>query len=107
MGPITLFAPTNDAFKKLPAVTVEELMKDVKEADLKNTMAYHIALGVFKTENMQEGQKISMANSQGITLSLRDGKIVVNGTANIVASIPASNGIIHVIDAVLLPPVQN
>lgn len=107
MGPITLFAPTNDAFNKLPAGTVEELMKDVKEADLKNTMAYHIALGVFKTENMQEGQKISMANSQGVTLSVRDGKIVVNGTANIVASIPASNGIIHVIDAVLLPPVQN
>jgi len=91
----------------LPAGTIEDLMKDVKKADLQNILLFHVAVGVYKTENMQEGQKISMANSQDVTLSVRDGKVVVNGTANIVASIPASNGIIHVIDAVLFPPAKN
>jgi uncharacterized surface protein with fasciclin (FAS1) repeats len=82
-------------------------MKDDKKADLQNILEYHVAVGVYKTEMMQEGQKINMANLKDITLSVKDGKVVVNGTANIVASIPASNGIIHVIDAVLLPPAKN
>jgi uncharacterized surface protein with fasciclin (FAS1) repeats len=55
---------------------------------------------------MQDGQKINMANLGDITLSVKDGKVMVNGTANVVASIPAANGIIHVIDAVLLPPAK-
>ena len=103
-GPFTVFAPTNDAFNKLPAGTVEGLMKDDKKADLQNILEYHVAVGVYKTENMLDGQKINMANLGDITLSVKDGKVVVNGTANIIASIPAANGIIHVVDAVLLPP---
>src|SRR6187399_870574 len=103
-GPFTVFAPTNDAFNKLPAGTVDGLMKDEKKADLQNILEYHVAVGVYKTENMQDGQKINMANLGDITLSVKDGKVVVNGVANIVASIPAANGIIHVVDAVLLPP---
>jgi len=55
---------------------------------------------------MKDGQVINMVNLDNITLSVKDGKVMVNGTANIVASIPASNGIIHVIDAVLLPPAK-
>jgi uncharacterized surface protein with fasciclin (FAS1) repeats len=106
-GPFTVFAPTNDAFNKLPAGTVEGLMKDDKKADLQNLLEYHVAVGVYKTENMQEGQKINMANLGDITLSVKDGKVMVNGVANIVASIPAANGIIHVVDAVLLPPAKN
>src|SRR6187551_174466 len=103
-GPFTVFAPTNDAFNKLPAGTVEGLMKDDKKADLQNILEYHVAVGVYKTENMLDGQKINMANLGDITLSVKDGKVMVNGTANIIASIPAANGIIHVVDAVLLPP---
>ena len=106
-GPFTVFAPTNDAFNKLPAGTVDGLMKDDKKADLQNILEYHVAVGVYKTANMQDGQKINMANLGDITLSVKDGKVVVNGTANIVASIPAANGIIHVVDAVLLPPAKN
>jgi uncharacterized surface protein with fasciclin (FAS1) repeats len=106
-GPFTVFAPTNDAFNKLPAGTVDGLMKDDKKADLQNILEYHVAVGVYKTENMQDGQKINMANLGDITLSVKDGKVVVNGVANIVASIPAANGIIHVVDAVLLPPAKN
>jgi len=106
-GPFTVFAPTNDAFNKLPAGTVDGLMKDDKKADLQNILEYHVAVGVYKTENMKDGQKINMANLGDITLSVKDGKVMVNGVANIVASIPAANGIIHVVDAVLLPPAKN
>lgn len=105
-GPFTVFAPTNEAFNKLPAGTVDGLMKDDKKADLQNILEYHVAVGVYKTENMMEGQKINMANLSDITLSVKDGKVMVNGTANVIASIPASNGIIHVVDAVLLPPAK-
>jgi uncharacterized surface protein with fasciclin (FAS1) repeats len=105
-GPFTVFAPTNDAFNKLPPGTVEGLMKDDKKADLQNILEYHVAVGVYKTENMLDGQKINMANLDNITLSVIDGKIKVNGTANILATIPASNGVIYVIDAVLLPPAK-
>jgi uncharacterized surface protein with fasciclin (FAS1) repeats len=106
-GPFTVFAPTNDAFNKLPAGTVDGLMKDDKKADLQNILEYHVAVGVYKTENMQDGQNINMANLGDIKLSVKDGKVMVNGVANIVASIPAANGIIHVVDAVLLPPAKN
>jgi uncharacterized surface protein with fasciclin (FAS1) repeats len=105
-GPFTVFAPTNAAFDKLPAGTVDGLMKDDKKADLQNILQYHVAVAGYKTENMQDGQVIGMANGDNITLSVKDGKVMINGTANIVASIPASNGIIHVIDAVLLPPAK-
>lgn len=105
-GPFTVFAPTNAAFDKLPAGTVDGLMKDDKKADLQNILQYHVAVAVYKTENMTDGQIIGQANGDNITLSVKDGKVMVNGTANIVASIPASNGIIHVIDAVLLPPAK-
>ena len=105
-GPFTVFAPTNDAFNKLPAGTVDGLMKEDKKADLQNILQYHVAVAVYKTENMTDGQIIGQANGDNITLTVKDGKVVVNGTANIVASIPATNGIIHVIDAVLLPPAK-
>lgn len=105
-GPFTVFAPTNAAFDKLPSGTLDGLMKDDKKADLQNILEYHVAVGVYKTENMQDGQTINMANLDNITLSIKDGKVMVNGTANVVATIPASNGIIYVIDAVLLPPAK-
>lgn len=103
-GPFTVFAPTNAAFEKLPAGTVEGLMKEDKKTDLQNILQYHVAVAGYKTENMQDGQVIGMANGDNITITVKDGKIMVNGTATIIASIPASNGIIHVIDGVLLPP---
>jgi uncharacterized surface protein with fasciclin (FAS1) repeats len=105
-GPFTVFAPTNEAFNKLPAGTVDGLMKDDKRPDLRNILEYHVALPAYKSEYLQDGQSIGMANGDNITLSVKDGKIMVNGSANVVATIPASNGIIYVIDAVLLPPAK-
>ncbi len=105
-GPFTVFAPTNAAFDKLPAGTLDGLLKPEKKTDLQDILQYHVSVGVFKAENLQDGQSIGQVNMGNITISKKDGKLMVNGVANIVASIPASNGIIHVIDAVLLPPAK-
>ena len=104
-GPFTVFAPTNDAFAKLPAGTVEGLLKPEAKKDLRNILEYHVSVGVFKAENLKDGQVIGQANGDNITIAMKDGKPTVNG-ANILASVPASNGIVHVIDAVLLPPAK-
>jgi len=103
-GPFTVFAPTNAAFDKLPAGTVEGLLKPDQKDALSNILEYHVYVGVIKTENMRDGQVLNEVNGKNITLTVKDGKVMVNGKANIIASIPASNGIIHVIDEVLLPP---
>ncbi len=103
-GPFTVFAPTNAAFDKLPAGTVEELLKPENKEKLQDILQYHVFVGTLKTDLMQDGQTLNQVNGGNITISKKDGKVVINNSANVVASIPASNGIIHVIDAVLLPP---
>ena len=107
-GPFTVFAPTNEAFNKLPAGTLDNLMKKENVDKLQNILEYHVSIGVFKEDMMQDGQTINQANLDNITISKSaDGKIKINGKANILASIPASNGLIYVIDEVLLPPAKN
>ncbi|OIR02910.1 cell surface lipoprotein MPB83 precursor [mine drainage metagenome] len=103
-GPFTVFAPTNAAFDKLPAGIVDGLLKPEKKDALIDILQYHVSVGVYKPESFQDGQTIGQVNGDNITISKKDGKILVNGTATIIASITASNGIIHVIDGVLLPP---
>jgi uncharacterized surface protein with fasciclin (FAS1) repeats len=103
-GPFTVFAPTNAAFDKLPAGTVDGLLKPEKKDALTDILQYHVSVGVFKPEMFQDGQSIGQVNGGNITITKKADGIYVNGTAKIVASIPASNGIIHVIDGVLLPP---
>ncbi len=103
-GPFTVFAPTNAAFDKLPAGTVEGLLKPEKKNDLIDILQYHVSVGVYKAEALQDGQVLGQVNGGDVTVTKKDGKILLNGTATIIASIPASNGIIHVIDGVLLPP---
>lgn len=102
-GPFTVFAPTNAAFDKLPAGTVEGLLKPEAKDALRNILEYHVAVGGYKLENLRDGQTINQANLDNVTIGVVDGKYTVNG-ANIVATVPASNGIVYVIDAVLLPP---
>lgn len=103
-GPFTVFAPTNEAFAKLPAGTVEGLLKPEKKDDLTTILQYHVSLGVFKPEMFQDGQTIGQVDGGNITITKKADGIYVNGTAKIIASIPAANGIVHVIDGVLLPP---
>jgi len=102
-GPFTVFAPTNAAFDKLPAGTVEDLLKAENKEKLQDILQYHVAVGVYQMEAFKDGQVLGEVNGGNITLNVKDGKVIINNSANIVASIPTSNGIIHVIDAVLLP----
>lgn len=102
-GPFTVFAPTNEAFNKLPAGTVEDLLKPEKKDALIDILQYHVFVGVLKTESFVDGQTYGEVNGGNIKITIKDGKPIINGKAHIIASIPASNGIIHVIDEVLLP----
>lgn len=102
-GPFTVFAPTNAAFDKLPKGTVENLLKPESKDALIDILQYHVSLGVYKTASLQDGQVLGQVNGGNITVSVKDGKVMI-GDATVVASVPASNGIVHVIDGVLLPP---
>lgn len=102
-GPFTVFAPTNAAFDKLPAGTVEGLLKPERKEELADILQYHVSVGVYSADQLQDGQSLGQVNGGNITISKKNGKIMVNGAATVIASIPASNGIIHVIDGVLLP----
>lgn len=101
-GPFTVFAPTNAAFDKLPPGTVEGLLKPEKKGDLENILGYHTYVGSLKTDYMIDGQEYDMVYGGKVKITKKDGKTFVNGS-EILASIPTSNGIIHVIGDVLLP----
>jgi uncharacterized surface protein with fasciclin (FAS1) repeats len=105
-GPFTVFAPTNAAFDKLPKGTLDDLMKPEKKSDLQNILQYHVTTSALSADYFKDGQTIGMVNGDNITVTIKNGKIVLNNSATIVASIPASNGMVHVIDAVLLPPAK-
>lgn len=104
VGPFTVFAPTNAAFEKLPAGTVEGLLKPDKKGDLQDILEYHVIAGGYSIDKFKDGQTIGVANGERVNMGVKDGKVTVNG-ANIIASISCANGTVHVIDAVLLPPV--
>jgi uncharacterized surface protein with fasciclin (FAS1) repeats len=102
-GPFTVFAPTNAAFDKLPAGTVEGLLKPEKKDDLRNILEYHVTTSSLKEEWLTDGMIIGMVNGNKVKVAkTADGKLSING-ANVLAAVPASNGMVYVIDAVLLP----
>ncbi len=102
-GPFTVFAPTNAAFDALPAGTVDDLLKPENKDKLTTILQYHVYVGNISTESLQDGQSLGMVDGGNIVISKKDGKTFVNGTAEVVASVPASNGVVHVINTVLLP----
>jgi uncharacterized surface protein with fasciclin (FAS1) repeats len=104
-GPFTVFAPTNTAFDQLPKGTLDDLLKPENKDKLRGILEYHVYVGVLKDALMGDGMSYGMASGNNATIGNKDGKMTINGV-NIVASIPASNGIIYVTDAVLLPPAK-
>ncbi len=102
-GPFTVFAPTNAAFDKLPAGTVEGLLKADKKESLETILQHHVYVGVLKTDQLTDGQTLGMVDGTNIKITMQDGKPVLNGKVHILASVPASNGIIHVVDEVIVP----
>jgi len=102
-GPFTVFAPTDEAFAKLPAGTVEDLVKPENKAKLREILEYHVYVGVIRENMLRDGMKLNQVNGKNVTLAKVSAKTTVNG-ANIVGVVPSSNGIIYVVDQVLLPP---
>ncbi|HRN48913.1 MAG TPA: fasciclin domain-containing protein [Niabella sp.] len=102
-GPFTVFAPTNAAFDKLPKGTVEDLLKPEKKNALIDILQHHVYVGVLKADQLMDGQTLGMVDGGNIKITMVDGKPVINGKAHIIASVPASNGIVHVIDEVITP----
>jgi uncharacterized surface protein with fasciclin (FAS1) repeats len=104
-GPLTVFAPTNAAFEKLPKGTVERLLLPENKGELEKLLQHHVTPSTYEIKWLKDGQTLGQADGTKINITVKNGKVQVNG-ANIIASIRASNGIVHVIDAVLLPPAK-
>ena len=102
-GPFTVFAPTDEAFAKLPAGAVEDLLKPENKEKLTAVLTYHVVAGKATSGDLKDGQKVATVNGKNAVVKIDGGKVKV-GDANVVkADIPASNGVIHVIDSVLMP----
>ena len=105
-GPFTVFAPTDEAFAKLPAGTVETLLKPENKAKLAAILAYHVVPGKVMAKDVKTGGAVTV-NGQRIDLVAKDGKVTVDGANVTTADVAASNGVIHVIDSVILPSDKN
>lgn len=99
-GPFTVFAPTDEAFAALPEGTVEALLADIPA--LTAILTYHVVAGRVMSTDLSDGMMAETVNGQSITIGTMNG-VTVNGANVITANIEASNGVIHVIDAVILP----
>jgi uncharacterized surface protein with fasciclin (FAS1) repeats len=102
-GPFTVFAPANAAFEKLPAGTVDNLLKPQSKNDLTKVLTYHVVSGALRSTDLQDGQKLKTVQGQELTVSMRDGKVMINGANVTTADVISSNGVTHVVDGVILP----
>jgi uncharacterized surface protein with fasciclin (FAS1) repeats len=104
-GPFTVFAPTNDAFAKLPAGTVEMLVKPENKAKLTDILTYHVVAGRYTSADLTDGQILKTVEGKTLTIhKAADGKITVNGMAMVeTPDVISSNGVTFVIDSVLMP----
>lgn len=103
VGPFTVFAPTNQAFDALPAGTLETLTKKENQRQLRDILEYHVLLGVYKPGDFVNGRKMGTADGRSVEVTVEaDGTVLING-GKILGTVEASNGIIHVIDKVLVP----
>jgi len=101
-GPFTVFAPTDDAFAALPARTVEDLLKPENKDKLTEILTYHVVPGKVMSSDLSNNMMATTAQGGDVTI-MTEGGVTVNGANVVTADIAASNGVIHVIDAVILP----
>ncbi len=102
-GPFTVFAPTNEAFAALPAGTLENLLKPENKDQLIAILTYHVVPGEVMSSDLSDGMSAATVNGADVTISTADGA-KVNDANVVMADVDASNGVVHVIDAVILPP---
>lgn len=104
-GPFTVMAPTDDAFAKLPAGTVESLIKPENKAKLAAILTYHVVAGKVPAATVVTLKEADSVEGSKITIEVKDGSVYLNGnTKVIITDVHCSNGIIHAIDTVLMPP---
>jgi transforming growth factor-beta-induced protein len=106
-GPFTVFAPTDEAFAKVPKEALEALLKD--KAKLTAVLTYHVVAGKVMAADvmkMKDGDKVKTVQGKEFNLGLKDGKVMVNGANVVKTDIEATNGVIHVIDSVIMPPMD-
>ena len=104
-GPLTVFAPTDDAFKKLPGGTVDSLLKNPQSSYLNKMLTYHVVNKELKAADIMRLGSIDTIEGQTLQIDVSNGMIFVNGDAEVITTdIVTSNGVIHVIDTVLNPP---
>ena len=102
-GPFTVFAPTDEAFAKLPAGTLENLLKPEQQAELRRILTYHVVSGKVMAADVVKMTSAKAVSGDTITVMTRDGRVHVDKASVVKTDIAASNGVIHVIDAVILP----
>mgnify|MGYP001557275737 FL=1 len=102
-GPFTVFAPTDEAFAKLPAGTVETLLKPENLSKLQGILTYHVISGKVMSSDIQPTQMVKTVNGKEVSIKLSGGTVNVDNAKVVAADVAASNGVIHVIDAVILP----
>jgi uncharacterized surface protein with fasciclin (FAS1) repeats len=103
-GPFTVFAPTNAAFEKLPAGVLEKLLKPENKAALQKVLTYHVIPAQVKSTDLSDGQMATTVEGNKIEVSLDGQKVMINNAQVVKADIMATNGVVHVIDTVILPP---
>ena len=104
-GPFTVFAPTDDAFAALPAGTIDALLAD-PAGDLTQILLYHVVAGKVMSTDLSDGMTAPTVQGSDITITIADGAVKINDATVVTADIETSNGVIHVIDAVILPPAE-
>jgi uncharacterized surface protein with fasciclin (FAS1) repeats len=104
-GPFTVFAPTDDAFAALPEGTVETLLAD-PAGDLTQILLYHVVPGKVMAANVTDGLEAETAQGGRVKFTVADGEVMINEAKVVTTDIETSNGVIHVIDSVILPPAE-
>ncbi|MFD2937430.1 fasciclin domain-containing protein [Spirosoma flavum] len=102
-GPFTVFAPVDAAFAALPAGTVDTLVLPESKATLTGILTYHVVAGKVMSSDLTDGMTATTVNGQPLTIHLIDGKVMVNGAEVIIADVDTDNGVVHAINAVLMP----
>lgn len=102
-GPYTVFAPTDEAFDRLPPGTLDDLLKDPK-GNLAEVLLYHMTPGAYTASDVASNKTIATLQGNPLAVGVTGGDVAVNGARVVRADIPAKNGVIHAIDTVLIPP---